>query len=166
MADLEPADILAELRRLYDEKVAASAASTEAASKHKAQEQVALDMFKRTRNDSMRPTGVGYTFTAVTDAEKGRITDRKVYYRWALEREPSVTELVEAVLEAQRDGTTLSSGDILEWAIDAILNLSILKVTEQQRVLNAQVKKAHDDEQELPPGLDFDPVPYVSVTKA
>lgn len=163
MADLEPADILAELRRLYEEKVTAAKVASDISSQHKAQEQIALDMFKRTRSDSMRPTGVGYTFTAVTDAEKGRITDRSRYYRWALEQEPSV----QAFLDQQdHGGDPAVRGALADDLYEAILNLSILKVVEQQRILNAQVKAAHDDESELPPGLDFDPVPYVSVTKA
>jgi ethanolamine ammonia-lyase large subunit len=164
----DPAEILAELRRLYDEKTAAAKVATDANKAHKAQEQVALDVLARAKVDSMRPTGVGYTFTAVTDAERGRVTDRARYYRWALEREPSIQDFMDnAVAQYENDANLETRDDTLREALyEAILNLSILKVVEQQRILNAQVKAAHDDETELPPGLDFDPVPYVSVTKA
>ncbi len=159
MEDL--ADVLAELRRRYEVKVAKATEAGFAANAHKQQEQHALAAMARARQDSSRPTGVGYTFTAVTDQEKGRVTDRNVYYRWALEQEPSIQEFLDW-LDTHYDG-----GDhIRERLYEAILNLSILKVTEQQRVLNATVKACHDDERELPPGLDFEPVPYVSVTKA
>lgn len=152
------ADELEKLRTLYEAKTAAAAAAAEAGKQHKAQEQAALTAFKRERQESARPAGLGYTFTAVNDKERGYVSDRNLYYRWALEQEPSLEEF----FERYGDNRWGFRDDLF----DALLNLSILKLAESQRTLNATVKRCHDDEQPLPPGVDFEPVPYISVTKA
>jgi hypothetical protein len=160
MSEINLADELAELRRLAEVKAEAGTEDSEAKKAYKEQEQKVIDLMDRLGMDSSRPRGVGYTFTVVADKIKGQIEDRRLYFEWALEREPSLNEF----LDRRHDHGSRAG---FEAALhEALMNLSILKLSERQELLNSTARAHKDDEAPLPPGMGFRPVPYVSVTKA
>jgi hypothetical protein len=156
-------DLAAEAAKLHDLDVKKSELGKqhdEAKREHKQQEQNLLTLLERAGLDSLRPRGLEYVFTAVDDKVKGQLEDRGPYFKWALEREPSLAEFVETSCNV-----ALSEEEFAARLHDALMNLSILKLSERQDLMNQQARKASDDEQPLPPGLGSRPVPYVSVVK-
>jgi hypothetical protein len=161
MSDIDIAAELAELRRLDEEKTKANTAATAAKDAHKQHEQRVVDLMDRLGLDSSRPRGVGYTFTVVADKVKGQIEDKRPYFEWALEREPSLAEFIDGLSDLDNVNVP-----VRERLHEALMNLSILKLSERQELLNSTARAHKDDEAPLPPGMGFRPVPYVSVTKA
>jgi hypothetical protein len=161
MSEINLADELAELRRLAEVKAEAGTEDSEAKKAYKEQEQKVIDLMDRLGMDSSRPRGVGYTFTVVVDKIKGQIEDRRLYFEWALEREPSLAEFIDGLSDLDNVNVP-----VRERLHEALMNLSILKLSERQELLNSTARAHKDDEAPLPPGMGFRPVPYVSVTKA
>jgi hypothetical protein len=112
----------------------------------------------RAKQESMRPAGVGYTFTAVNDKVKGQLDDRRPFLEYGLENDPALTHFIAQWAEGRQD--------FERELYDALLNLSILKLAERQDLLNKYARAAHDDERPLPPGVGLRLDPYVSVTKS
>lgn len=163
---LSPEEVLADeavkltrLKQEHKDKAGEATLAKEAADK---QENHLLEVFKRARQEMCRPLGIGITYTAVFDKEKGRLTDRGAYFDWALDNDPALNELADDL----SGDAGYSPEQVLYQVKEALRNLTILKLAERQELLNRQVRAAHEDKQPMPPGLDFDPVPYVSVTKA
>lgn len=156
------------LRALYDHKQALGQQKKEADAEHKAQEQLLLDLSERLGVESVRPRGFGYTFTAVYDKVKGRIEDRRKYVEWALPQEPSLDAFEEEFCDIERatsfEDAQRRREEFRAALHQAIQDLSIVKVTERQELINTQARNHVDDEAPLPPGLGFTPEPYFSVT--
>jgi hypothetical protein len=158
------ADEAVKLTRLKADYAEKQKVAAEAKAEADQQEDHLLEVFKRSRQESCRPLGVGVTFTAVFDKERGRLTDRKAYFEWAMDTDPALLELADDL----SGDAGYTPEQVLHRVKEALQSLTILKLSERQELLNRQVRKAHEEEPPapLPPGLDYDPVPYVSVTKA